>query len=275
VDPSHLLTREELRSALEAAAKAAGDVLAMWEAGSASFGRVDAYSDLDLGLLVRAGSNPRVWAALDAAFEALGGIALRWHEPNPVFKGLDKHTYRLRRAPRWLQVDVGLFPETASDLFNDRERHGTPDVLFDPGGRLAPPAWDAEAHRRKMRTALHHEVMKYRLYHGFFRKELARGRPVDAFRMHLSMTVRPLISVLGMLHRPARWDFDLRYVAEELPPEAAAAIERLCYIPDPGAMEERFEEADALFERSLAALAANGITPLDEEGRDIGGALEV
>jgi len=44
----------------------------MWEAGSAAFGRVDDFSDLDIGLLSRTGTNVQVWAVVDTACEALG-----------------------------------------------------------------------------------------------------------------------------------------------------------------------------------------------------------
>lgn len=206
----------------------------------------------------------RRWSLAD-----LGGIARRWHEPQPVFAGLDKKTYRLQRAPRWQQVDIGLFPQSATTLFNQPERHGHAQVLVDDGGRCIPPAWDAEAHLRAMRVALHHEIMKFRIYEGFFRKELQRDRTIDAFRMHQAMTVRPLVAVLGMLHRPTTWGFETRYLHDDLPQAAADAIYRMCYVADPSQLEARFEEAVALFAQTVAALQAAGITPLDAEGDDI------
>lgn len=264
------LRRDELRAAIVGALRASEQVLAIWEAGSAARGRVDRYSDLDLGVLITAGGAADAWRRLDRTFARLGGVALRWREPDPVFKGIEKRTYRLRRAGRWLQLDVGLFTAPAADLFNQRERHGEVVVLHDPTGALAAPAWDAEARRRELRIALHHLVMRFELYREFHRKELARGRTIDAFRMYSSFIVHSVVSILGMLHRPARWDFGLRYVHDELPPDAAAVVERLCYVGDPEALAARAAEGVKVFRRTLGQLARRGITPLDPGNGDVG-----
>ncbi len=96
--------------------------------------------------------------------------------------------------------------------------------------------------------------MKWRLYEGYFRKEIARGRGVDAFRMYQSMSVRPLLAVLGMAYRPARWDFELRYIHEEFPPQIAEAVLRLCYVASPEELEGKHAEATVLFERTIARI---------------------
>jgi hypothetical protein len=241
----------------------------MWEAGSTGFHRADDYSDLDIGILSRAGSNEKVWAIVDQAFDDLGGLALRWSEPNPLFEGMDKRVFRPLKATRWLQVDIGMFPESASELYNQPERHGTISVIFDRSERLQPPPWDEPSHRRHMQEALHQNLMKWRIYHGQFRKEFARGRTVDAFACHLFFTLQPLLAVLGMRYRPHRWDFGYRYLKEELPSNVVEVIERLCYVQSPGSLEDRFAEADALFTKTVRELEAQGITPLDPNSVDI------
>jgi len=246
----------------------------MWEAGSAAFGRVDDYSDLDIGLLASVGSNDEVWGIVDQAFAELGGVSLRWSEPNPLFSGMDKRIFRPRQATRWLQVDIGLFPENAAELYNEPERHGRIDIIFDrAGGRLAPPRWDELANRRRMGEALHQNLMKWQTYYGWFRKELARGRTVDAFMMYLHLTVMPLLTVLNMRYRPSRWDFGFRYVKDELPSEVVKVVERLCYVPDPSALEERFSAADGLLRETLHELEERGVVPIDPKGVDISASL--
>ncbi|MGH9786253.1 MAG: hypothetical protein ACRD88_18960, partial [Terriglobia bacterium] len=149
------------------------------------------------------------------------------------------------------------------------ERHGTITVLFDRSDRLKPPAWDEQTHRRRMCEALHQNLMKWQIYHGQFRKELARGRTVDAFACHLFLTLQPLLAVLGMRYRPHRWDFGYRYFKEEMPPEIVEAVERLCYLQQPEFLEVRFAEADALLTATVRELEKQGIIPLDPKGVDI------
>ena len=66
------MTRTLVRDTLRDHLAPCPSVLAMWEAGSAAFGRVDDFSDLDIGLLSRTGTNVEVWAVGDTACEALG-----------------------------------------------------------------------------------------------------------------------------------------------------------------------------------------------------------
>jgi hypothetical protein len=267
------MTRIEIRDKLESHLAGCKSVLAMWEAGSTAFGRADDYSDLDIGVLASAGSNEEVWGVIDQAFAELGGLDLRWSEPNPLFPGMDKRTFRPRQAPRWLQVDIGLFPDSAAELYNQPERHGRIEVIFDHAGRLAPPSWDEQANRRRMCEALHQNLMKWQIYYGWFRKELARGRAVDAFVAHLYLTVMPLLTILNMRYRPSRWDFGFRYLKEELPGDVVEAVERLCYVPDASALEERFSEADLLLRKTLKELEGRGIIPIDPKGVDISAPL--
>jgi hypothetical protein len=56
---------------------------------------------------------------------------------------------------------------------------------------------------------------------------------------------------------------------DDLPPEVAYRIERLCFVKEPSDLGERAEEADKLFWWAVRQLAAKGINPLDEEGVDI------
>jgi predicted nucleotidyltransferase len=263
------MTRHIVRNKLENHLVRCKSVLAMWEAGSAAFDRIDDYSDLDIGILSKKGSNEEIWLIVDRAFEELGGVTLRWNEPSPVFSGMDKRIFRPREAKQWFQVDIGLFPDTATELYNQPERHGRILVVFDHANRMAPPLWDEDANRRRMGEALHQNLMKWQAYYGWFRKELARGRAVDAFVAHLYLTVIPLLTVLNMRYRPNRWDFGFRYLKEELPPDVVKIVERLCYMADPIVMEARFSEADRLLRATLDVLEEQGIRPIDSKGVDI------
>lgn len=260
------MTRQDVRDRLQTYLARCPSVLAVWEAGSAAFDRDDEYSDLDVGVLATVGSNNEVWDVVGWAFDELGGLAFRWNEPNPIFSGVDKRIFRPRGAREWFQVDIGIYPETATELYNQPTRHGQVRVLFDHANRLTPPPWDEVQQGRRMGEALHQNLMKWQAYRGWFRKELTRGRPTDAFTIYFYTALLPLLAILGMRYRPARWDFALRYVKEEFPPEV---VERLCYVPGPAALEGRFAEADRLLQQTVDELRERGVVPIDSKGTDI------
>jgi hypothetical protein len=144
-------------------------------------------------------------------------------------------------------------------------------VLFDrsDGRRTATAQFDEVAHRRRMREALHQEIMRWNLYRDFVAKELARGRTIDAFGFYIAFAVRPVLTVLGMLHRPDRFDYGFRYVKDELPADDVAAIERLCYVGNPGELPARVEDANRLFVGAVEELNRRGIQPVDAKGTDV------
>jgi hypothetical protein len=66
-------------------------------------------------------------------------------------------------------------------------------------------------------------------------KELARGQPLEALGFY-QVLVRALIDLLGMRHRPERFDFGWRYVERELPEDAQALIARHAFVADAAAL---------------------------------------
>lgn len=266
-----MITRAQLRSCLRERLHDRESVLAMWEAGSAAFDRADERSDLDIGVLARGGSLHTVWQAVEAALEELGGFLIRWENPLHIFKGMTQRIYRPARGGRWLDLDIGVFEETAQDLYLQVQRHGRADVLFDrsEGHRTAGAQFDAAAHRRRMREALHQEIMRWNLYRDFVAKELARGRTIDAFGFYLAFAIRPVLTVMGMLHRPDRFDYGFRYVKEELPADAVAGIEQLCYVASPSELPARVEDANRLLVQAVEELKRRGIEPVDAKGTDV------
>jgi hypothetical protein len=264
------MTRDELRAAIHTRLHECDAALAAWEAGSAAFGRADAYSDLDLGVLARTGTVDAVWQAVERGLEDVGGFSIRWQNPAHIFKGMTQRVYRPARGDRWPDLDVGVFQEDAEDLYLQPQRHGHATILFDrtPTQRTAGAILDQAAHRQRMREALHQEVLRWNLYRAFVEKELARGRTIDAFGFYIAFAIRPVLTVLGMLHRPDRFDYGFRYVKEEMPAEAVETIERLCYVASPGDLPGRLEQARKVFAEAVEALRRRGIEPIDAHGVD-------
>jgi hypothetical protein len=264
------MTRDELRAAIRDRLHACDAVLAAWEAGSAAFERADAYSDLDIGVLARNGTIDAVWNVIERALDDVGGFTIRWENPVHIFKGMTQRVYRPTLAGPWLDLDIGVFREDAEDLYLQPQRHGHATILFDrtPERRTAAVPIDGEAHLKRMREALHQEVMRWNLYRAFVEKEIARGRTIDAFGFYLAFAVRPVLAVMGMLHRPDRWDYGFRYVKDDLPADVVAAVERLCYVGSPAELLARVAEADSLFGSAVMRLARQGIEPLDAKGVD-------
>jgi predicted nucleotidyltransferase len=230
------------------------NVRACFEAGSAATGRLDDYSDVDLVIVTPLSAADAAFSAVEAALGALAEITHRWIVDPPPFADSAQRFYFLADAPRYFAVDCVVITEAAVEQLLERERHGEPLVYFDRTGRIRPRPADPTAlaaRRAKRRTQLAGAVPIYAM---LVDKELARGRPLDAYGFYQAL-LRQLIEVLGMQYRPDRFDFGWRYVETDLPPDERALLAHLAFVASDDLLKQRADELAQELERRLEALA--------------------
>lgn len=246
------------RTAIVAAARAALEPLpyvsALFEAGSAAFGRADAVSDVDLMVDVDVGHEDEVFAALEAALTALAPIASRWILPTPAWHGMTQRFYHLAGTPPYLLVDVCLRPADKPELFAEREHHGEPVVYFDKRGRVHSTALDRDKLRRDIATRLEQLRPQLTLLEHLVPKELDRGHPLDAIALYQGLVVRPLVEALRMRYCPTRHTFGLRYLTYDLPADVVARLEPLLFVHDTADLRAKHAAAVAWCKEELAAV---------------------
>lgn len=228
-------------------------VRACFEAGSAATGRLDDFSDIDLVIVAPLTATSTAFQAVEHALAERAEITHVWHVDPPPFPDSAQRFYFLADAPRYFAVDCVVLTEAAVEPLLERERHGEPRVYFDRGGRIRGRAADQDAlatRRAKRRAQLAGSVPIYAM---LVDKELARGRPLDAYGFYQAL-LRALLEVLGMQHRPDRFDFGWRYVETELPPEERALLAHLAFVANGEALKQRADELAQELERRLDAL---------------------
>jgi hypothetical protein len=229
--------RDRIRIAVAKALRPSPDVLAGWEGGSAAFGIVDAYSDIDLSFLVTdAASLDALYAISEEALREISPILASHNAPPGRY-------YKLRDAGDFLLLDLCFFRVSDSDYQLDVDRHGQAVPLFDKADWLHASGTSdpAKATARQHRYA---ELQGWFLVsQDFVRKELLRGRSADAMAAFWGYTLRPLAELLRMRYCPARWDFGMRYLDRDLPPSVHAQFCDLLFVRDLKDLEDRFAAA--------------------------------
>jgi hypothetical protein len=122
-------------------------------------------------------------------------------------------------------------------------------VYFDRTSKIRARPVDAEA--LAARRAHRWEQLRgsVPIYTMLVDKELARGRPLEALGFYQAL-LRALLEVLGIAHRPERFDFGWRYVDTQLPDDERKRLTRFAFVADPEALRERAPELAAeLLER--------------------------
>jgi hypothetical protein len=254
------MERERIVGAVRDALEPAPWALALWEGGSASFGRVDAWSDVDLGIGVEDGRVDEAFLLVEAALEGLAGIQATWL--NPADRPKHQRYYRLRGAAPL--VDVGVFPLSTppSERFVERRRHGTPRVLFDRADFTADVPPDPAAWRERLRRRVADARGRFEMLGDLAMKSAHRGESAEAVVFFQAFVLRPLVEVLRIRHDPWRHDFDVRYLRFDLPEPARSRIQRLWYVRNQIDLREKHAEASEWLRQELASLDVDRV-PLD------------
>lgn len=256
--------RSAIGDAICAALVERADVAAVWEGGSAATGRLDEYSDIDVVIVAALDGATGIFDAVEDALSGVDRVVHTWRVEPASFRDTAQRFYFLAGAPRFFAVDCVIVAATAAPQFLELERHGEPRVLFDHSGtiRALPLDHSSLAARRAQRLAqLQGAVPVYRM---LVEKELARNHPLEALGFYQTL-LRALIELLGMRHRPDRFDYGWRYVESELPADAQALIRRYAFVADGPALERKIDdlgtELALQFEAVSASLRADPPSP--------------
>jgi len=249
-----MFQRNQLIDRIFSAAEKEPRVLAMWEQGSAAFDNLDEHSDIDVILLCEDDASAEIIELVQRTLEQLG--ELDWVADNPVpnWHGSNQRFLHLRDSGPHLIVDVCAIERSKENWFLDRKRHGTPRVIFDRLGLLEGDHSEQEEVANKRAARLKQIAEYHQLHLSCVEKDILRAKPLDAIGFYNALMLRPLVELLGMKHRPWRWDFGLRYLYGELPDAELKRLEKLAY---PGSFEnlkECFEDAKIWTEQLLAEL---------------------
>lgn len=238
-------------------------VLAIWEGGSMARGRRDAHSDIDLSIVVQDMEVERGLDLIAHTLESLGRIDRTMRIPEPTWHGHSQCFYHLEGTPETLLIDCAVMKQSAPDHFLAPEQHGNPLVHLDPHDIVRPPEFDADALRAELWRVYHGLVARFEMFQDVLvPKELARGNVIDALQFYQGFTLRPLLHMLGIAHRPLRHNFN-RYAHQELPPHIITRLAPLYLVSNADELALKHAHAVAFFWEVTHAL---DIDTLDLDG---------
>ncbi|MCB9932744.1 MAG: hypothetical protein H6841_04900 [Planctomycetes bacterium] len=249
------ISRETIVEACKTALAALPSVRAAFLGGSEAFGRHDRYSDIDLGAIAPMADAPVIFAAVEAALEALSPIALRLEMPlNATWPELSQRFYRLKDTDEFLMIDFCQLTPAQMQTFLEPTRHGHAVVLFDRDGLIKPVSLDQAAHQAAIERRLAWLKAAFPMFQNLTRKAVLRGDDVEATATWMNHTLRPLVDLLRIRHCPARFDYGFRYTRIDLPAEAHTELRSLLWPSSGQDLLARLDRADALFQRTLQEL---------------------
>jgi predicted nucleotidyltransferase len=245
------LPRESINRTLKDELEPLPYVHAFWEAGAAAFGRVDAWSDIDLYIVVDDTAVAETFRVVEKTLATLSPIELKHEVPWPPAAGVFQKFYRLEDTNEYLLIDLAVMTQSAPDKFLAREIHGDAVFFFNKGGSVQIPAFNAEAFVVGLLARRQRVRERMDLFGPFVPKEILRGNRLEALEFYRALVIPSLVEALRMRYGPRHYDFRMRYVYRELPPDVIRRLETLAFIKDPGDLAAKYREARAWFDKAI------------------------
>ncbi len=248
----HTPQRTDVTQAITQALRPLDFVHALWEAGAASWGRIDRWSDIDLNADADDPRVHEVFPAVERALVALSPIELKVSIPFPAEHNYQQAFYRLRGASPYLIVDLAVFKHSAEDKYLDPAVHGPPVFLFDKSKVGVARPIDGPAFLNRIQARRERLSLRHRMFGCFVQKEIQRGNDIEAIDNYRRVILDTLLEVLRMRYAPLHYDFGSRYVHYELPPAVMRRFTRLSYVRDPEDLQRKNRAAGRWLRAELA-----------------------
>lgn len=249
-----MVSRQEIIDAIHAELSGLPWAQAAWLGGSDATGRTDAWSDVDVQVVVEDARQEDTFVAVHRALTRLSPIAHGYRLPEPTWHGHAQEFLSLRDADPCHFVDLVVMLLSTGERMLEPERHGTALVLFDRSGIVSPSRFDRAAHAAKLAKRLAELRETFLLFQNLTTKAVRRGDVADAVQRYHAYTIRPLVELLRMRHCPDRYDFGVRYLDRDLPAELGAEIQHLSLPRSPMELEESREHAETIFREQIRSL---------------------
>jgi predicted nucleotidyltransferase len=244
--------REKILETLITALEAKDFVLAFWQGGSAAHGYTDEWSDLDIEVIVKDDEVQQTFDAVEEALQTISEISLKYRVPEPTWHGHSQTFYQLAEANPFLVIDFAVMKQSSRNDFLEVERHGNAVIAFDKANLVVPKNVNQSEHFSQMKERFTHQKKLFNFLQVFVKKEINRGHLAQAIANYQLYTLRNLVELLGMLYRPYRYDFTIKYFNRDFPPEVVARVEPLFCITDLADLAKKQQLAEEMFAETLS-----------------------
>jgi len=245
------LSRESIVQVMTEALEPLSYVHAFWEAGATAFNRIDEWSDIDLYIVVDDDKVPTTFQVVEQALTRLSPIQLTHEVTWPPASGVSQKFYRLDKVSEFLLVDIAVMTLGAPDKFLVREIHGDAVFLFNKQDSVQIPPLDSEAFIRGLLERRRRLRERVELFGPFVQKEILRGNKLEALEFYRALVIQSLVEALRMRYGPMHYDFRMRYVYRELPPDVVRRLETLAFVKDLEDLAAKYLEARAWFDKAI------------------------
>ena len=254
MDTVDRLTREVVVQKLVDALEPLDYIHAFWEGGAAAFNRIDAWSDVDLYLVVDDDRADETFLAVERTLQSLSPIKQKYGVLQLPWPGVSQAFYRLEKASEYLIIDLAVIKLSSPDKFLEPEIHGNVAFLFNKCDEVKPSKLDKDAMVKRLKERLRKLGARFEMFNSFVQKEINRGNSLEAIELYRVVTLAPIVEALRIEHNAIHHDFKMRYIHYELPAGAIEKLERLYFVKDDEDLQRKYREATEWFHEIISEI---------------------
>jgi predicted nucleotidyltransferase len=245
------LTRRAITQALADTLKPLDHVHAFYEGGAAAFDRIDQWSDIDLYVVVDDDKVNDAFLVVEKTLRLLSPIRQRYDVPETGFPGISQAFYTLENASEYLIIDLAVAKLSCPDKLLEPRIHGNNIFYFNKSDKVNPSTFDRKAFAKKVRARLNRLQARFAMFNIFVQKEINRGNSLEAIDLYHNLTLATIVEALRIKHNPFHYDFKMRYVHHELPPETIDKLDHLYFVRNMKDLQEKYLQANEWFKRLM------------------------
>lgn len=219
------------------------------EGGAKAFSRYDELSDLDLMVDAEDGKAEETVKQFEDFLEKLAGISAIYTAAEN--KDFQHKFYKLKGADRFSIVDLFIVERSNPAKELDKQIHGEFLVHYDRYGYMKDQKFDTEAFQNKADAFKNKSKNVFEFFLFQAEKEILRGRYIDALAYYFDLMLKPLIRLLRIKYNPLHYNFELRYLYDELPEKIVKEIEELFSIKDIADLRLKYDMVIELYKREI------------------------
>jgi len=188
---------------------------------------------------------------VEEALKTMSPIKQKYKPPQLPWPDIYQAFYRLEGASEYLIIDLAVLKLGSPEKFLDPEIHGNVVFYFNKNSKIKASPLDEEAFEKKLRERLERLQARFAMFSNFVQKEINRGNSLEAIDLYYNLTLATLVEALRIKHNPVHYDFKMRYVHYELPPETIKKLERLYSVRDKDDLQEKYISAVDWFHKTV------------------------
>lgn len=248
------LKREKILKCIVDVLKPLDYVNAMWECGSAAFGRVDEWSDIDVVVDVQDDKVEEIFKFTDEALESLSPIENSFGCPQAMSQGAYQKVYKLENTNEFLVIEICAVKQSSTNKFLQKEIHGDTFVHFDKKNVTDLKPIDKKEFAQKLKLRVEKLETVFNIYQFLVKKELNRANYIEAIAFYQGVSINPLLEALRIKYSPFRYSFKTRYVYYDLPEDVVKRLHSFYFVKDHKDLEKKHKEIETWFNEIINEL---------------------